>query len=710
MLKMRKRLNQSISLACVVMLTVTLLTVPTQAFTGRDGNEIISCTKLTEPFAILDVASQGGTNFGKYYVQTITGGANFYLYDIDSNSLIATIPFTGDGSAYKNNNANFGTEYYDPADPLPLLYVSSAYDYRIHVFRIYKVGSVWKAAVVQKISYPTINNANGFYSCNVLLDNDNGFLYLTPLSYIFTTLENEQHFYKFKMPKLADGNVELKITDAIDHCSVWDYIHAPQGAIIKDNKVYQLHGVSNAFLRVFDLTQKKYVKTYQLFNYGYNMEPESIGYYNGNFYSMDDSLEVWKISIQEADPIIQDVGTSKTVKLTNWEAGSVNPATGNESTSTKIARMADPVLTLGADKLIIETPKHHKGKTTDGTFYKWRVIWFKGSTCLGLASEQCDFTTFTEFAVPKEADSFRLAIADVYGGKTQSTFPVSKFISDGGMKVKLFTIDDTPNNEGEVIKALNEWEMGSFYADGTENNKTQIARTTDCISTFGANKLTVDMPVHWSGASTPKTYYKWCVQWYNGDICLGLASEQEDFATVAEYVVPENADRFRMKIASVVNGTTETTFPLAKFNANACLNISLSGVSKTTVILSDWEIGSMSPVTGEENTLTRIARTTGYVPVHGASELYIEPLVHYSGQTTAGTYYKWRVIWFNGSTCLGIASEQADFSTETDFLVPANADSFRLMIASVVDGITEDPFPLNTFIANGGIGINLIMS
>ena len=44
--------------------------------------------------------------------------------------------------------------------------------------------------------------------------------------------------------------------------------------------------------------------------------------------------------------------------------------------------------------------------------------WYSGDTCLGLASEQCDFTTFTEFEVPANADSFRMAVAAVYGGKT----------------------------------------------------------------------------------------------------------------------------------------------------------------------------------------------------------------------------------------------------------------------------------------------------
>lgn len=67
-----------------------------------------------------------------------------------------------------------------------------------------------------------------------------------------------------------------------------------------------------------------------------------------------------------------------------------------------------------------------------------------------------------------------------------------------------------------------------------------------------------------------------------------------------------------------------------------------------------------------------------------------------------------RVVWYSGTTCLGIANEQTDFSTETDFVVPDGADNLRLTIASVVNNTTEDPFPIDTFVENGGLKIVLI--
>ena len=703
-----KNLRKTI-IKCVVIINsfflfIISLTCVTYAFQGRYGDQIVSCTKIANSIDTINVAAQGGTNYGRYYVQTITGGENFYLYDLQTNQLIATIPFIGDSiSQYKNNNANFSTEFYTVGDTLPLLYVSSAYDFAIHVFRIYNDDGIWKASVVQKISYPTINNGAGYYSCNMMLDTANGYLYLNPINKQYTELTgNGMHFFKFNMPSLIDGNIELTVNDAIDHYYVADYIHAPQGGLIIGNYLYQLHGVGNAFLRVFDLTQHCYVKTYKLSDFGYNDEPESLGYYNGDFYSMDNPLEVWRIHIEDVNPIVPTSGTYKTMSLTNWVSGSINPDNGNETTSTKIARTNGRYSTLGADKLTVIPSTHYSGSTTDGTYYKWRMIWYSGNTCLGLASEQCDFTTISEFTVPANADSFRIAIASVFGGKTQNTFNTSSFINCGGLTIKLFTADN-----GRINKRIQNWELGSFNADGTETTKTKIARTTGIIPTYGATTLTIDAPVHNSGSTTSTTYYKWCVNWYSGNTCLGLATEQTDFDTVTVYNIPANADHYRLKIASVVNGNTETYFPLSSLISNGGLLVKLGGISASKQTLTNWEIGSFNPDTGVENNLTRIARTTTKISTQSASILHVEPLVHYSGKTTAQTYYKWRIVWFNGSTCLGIAEEQTTFSTVDTFVIPAGADSFRMTIASVVNEVTEDPFPLSVFLENGGISIYL---
>lgn len=708
-MKVEKCFNAVLSIAIIITLCCCL-TVSAFAFSGIDCDEEITCTKLTEPYEVLDVASQGGSNYGRYYIQTITGGAYFYLYDIETNEFLAKIPLNGDGSAYKNNNANFSSEFYCSTDELPLLYVSSAYDYEINVFRFYQENGVWKVMTVQTISYPSINNEAGFFSCNAVLDNANGFLYLTPLSNIYTNLDNTQHFYKFDMPSLQDGNIELTLSDALWHCSVNDYIHAPQGEIIMGNKVYQLYGVGNAFLRVFDLSEERYIKTYKLADFGYNMEPESIGFYNGDFYSMDDSLEVWRISIESAEIQDEIFGTEKENHLTEWELGSVNPTTGGESSSTKIARMSEAALTLGADRLIIETPPHYLDGTRPGSYYKWRVIWFNGSTCLGLAEEQCDFTTFTSFAVPDNADSYRIAIAAVYRGKTQNSFPLSRFLNNGGLTTYLFTENTFVQSQNNLIENINDWEIGSFNADGTENTKTRIARMPECRSTCGADELIIDAPVYYSGLSTNDTFYKWSVQWYSGNTCLGLASEQSNFDTVTHYSIPANADSYRIKIAAVSNGVTVDPFPMSRFISHGGLTLSLCGVSQSISSLSDFEIGSMNPITGIENSLTRIIRSDDLIQIGAASRLYVAPPTHYTGSTTSENYYKWRIVWFDGTTCLGIAPEQTTFSDDTEFVVPEGADRFSINIASVVNGETEDPFPISTFVNAGGIKVHFIYS
>lgn len=563
--------KRTVFVFCVVMLLATLFTVPAQA--SAESTEVAVCTRLTESIATPGIGAQGGAGFGEYYVQTITGGTHFYLYDLDSQELIADIPFEGDGGSYKNNNANFGTEYYDPSDPMPLLYVSSAYDYRIIAFRIYQDEGIWTIEAVQVIEYPTINNNAGFYSCNVLLDNDNGYMYLTPLSKIYSDVNgNVQMFYKFEMPLLSDGDVvSLELSDAVETFSTDDYIFAPQGAIIKENKIYQVHGIGNAFLRVFDLHSKKFVATYKLFDNGYDAEPESITFYNGAFYSFDVYLRLWKIEICEGIPSGAEDGKVKVQELTDWELGSIDLSTGEETVSNKIARTSNRISTLGANKVIIEDPAHYSGDINPGTFYKWRVVWYNGNTCLGMASEQTTFATLTEFSVPHEADSFRLNIASVIRGVTEGTFQLSSF---DGMDVKFFSELDSSNDGNAITRTLTNWELGSISpTTGTENNQVKIARTENCIFTLGAAKVTIDLPVHYTGATTDNTYYKWRIVWFNGDTCLGMASEQTDFAIVSDYTVPENADSFRLTIASVVNGITETVFPLDTFVTNGGITL-----------------------------------------------------------------------------------------------------------------------------------------
>ncbi len=163
-MKMMYKHNSIIRVLCIVcgfVLMCGLLSFNVFALQGRDGDQVISCNKIASGITTVTTAAQGGTNYGRYYIQTITGAAYFYLYDLQTNQLLATIPFSGNGDAFKNNNANFSTEFYSSSDTLPLLYVSSAYDLAIHVFRIYQEDGQWKISLVQTISYPTINNAAG---------------------------------------------------------------------------------------------------------------------------------------------------------------------------------------------------------------------------------------------------------------------------------------------------------------------------------------------------------------------------------------------------------------------------------------------------------------------------------------------------------------------------------------------------------------------
>lgn len=272
-------------------------------------------------FSCRGSSCQGGAVYGQYFVQAEKGDGNpikvwFHIFDLEEGKKIASFSMKGDGGAYKNNNANFGTEFYDDSDPFPLLYISSAYDTRTVVIRIYREDDRWQAQQVQVIDYSQdFCNANGFYSCNVLLDNENGFLYLTPINAEYTTPQcTKQWFYKFRMPKLADGEVvTLSRDNALGQRIETRYDFAPQGGCILNGKVYQVFGYGSSSkpgkLGVFDLASGRYETKINLNILGCDSEPESAGYYNGSIYFITVKGGVYRVTPNDYLPADGQAGT-----------------------------------------------------------------------------------------------------------------------------------------------------------------------------------------------------------------------------------------------------------------------------------------------------------------------------------------------------------------------------------------------------------------
>lgn len=610
---MKKQLFVAAAIIFVLML------IPLRAF-ATDGvaatvetNTIAQVTQLTDRIIPSGKTPQGGSNYGKYFLQTIGGASYFYLYDLDQNELIATIPFTGDGSSYKNNSACFGTEFYDENDILPLVYVSSAYDYRTVAFRIYLENDTWKVMQVQVINYPTMDNDAGYYSCNVALDNENGYMYLTPLKLVATTINgNQQMFFRYTMPSLEDGPV-VELVDSIDAIGSCEdgvtvfkplysvvtnaYTYCPQSALVIGGKFYQIHGntSSHAVISIYDFESETYETPYILFDRGYKLndlhnEPESLGYYNGSFYSFDVYGKLYKIDLINENIQIQAGEHERkiSVKLTNWERGTFNLSTGAESSSTKVLRTPNYISTLGADKLVISPPEHYSSDVSAGTFYKWAIMWYSGTNrigtssvgadpvFLGIGSEQYNFSTHREFDVPDGADGFRIAVASIYRGKTE-VLSAADFVeldialySQWGEEDSLVVLDSSQTVEvGGITKA-----------DGTFYYVAKIVRSANDISVVGYDKVVVQAPLHYTGVTTENSYYKWLIHWYDASgNRIGLAPEQEDYCTVTEFTVPATATCFRFCIASVNEGVTDQTFPLETFFEDGGITLQLCQAS-----------------------------------------------------------------------------------------------------------------------------------
>lgn len=442
---------------------------------------------------IKDQSIQSGAIYGDYFVCTERGAkgndgaytVTFHIYDLKTNQRIATATMSGDYfhgqySQYKNNNSNFSTVFHHESDPFPLLYVSSAYDYRTVAVRIYQDNGVWKAEQMQIFDYyDAMHNDDGFYSCNVLLDNAGGYLYLTPIDQIYTAPADKQWFYKFEMPKYEPGTV-VKITPdmALTERIETEYEYAPQGCFLMDGKIYQAFGLGsakyNGKLGVFDLATGKYEAKINLNRLGCAEEPEACAFYNGSIYICSVKGNIWKITpnayIPPKDVIAQDDMLLNTLLLNtdkDWEVGFLKTPASSQGTflgqeicpNDKILRTG--LLDVqGADYIYIPTPEHFGSEHYSG-YYKWKVHWYGPNAQLGAtteesidfidyAEEQYDFDTTAKFYVPEGARYARICIASVFCGETQKIFQERTFLSDGGLTVCLYN-QDKPSVEKTTL-------------------------------------------------------------------------------------------------------------------------------------------------------------------------------------------------------------------------------------------------------------------
>lgn len=223
------------------------------------------------------MGEQGASAFGDYLFQFLSHEKAVYIYNLKTKSFEEYVTYDLDRTSHCTN-ASFSNVYYDPNDEFPLLYVSgsniSIYNY-VQVFRVEK-NNGFKLTHIQEIILPQSSKKNNLYWQNVVMDNENNFMYV----YAST---NGAQIAKFNIPDYKQPKVTLTDDDILDQYS-FETFRAQQGAVIKNGFLYVTEGIpaqqNLSNLRIIDLVNKKQIYKFDLLSLGFNFETEGLTFYN----------------------------------------------------------------------------------------------------------------------------------------------------------------------------------------------------------------------------------------------------------------------------------------------------------------------------------------------------------------------------------------------------------------------------------------------
>ena len=248
---------------------------------------------------------QGGTTYKNMLFAALNNNSEMLVYDLYTNKQAGSIvvPEIAD---HHNNNINFGSEFYSEDDEFPLLYMSQENNavHKCVVARITRDGATWNYEHVQTITFPTPEE-NGMWWANSYIDPENNYIYLMGYknqSWTDPSNNNSLVSRRWKLPKLSDGDVTLHVTDSTNYQEP-PYWTATQGAIFKEGKLYQVYGTPTykdwIKMRVLDLDNGTVERVLEMYTRGFTTEPEGLGYYNGYFYVIDVSGNIFKLELSE---------------------------------------------------------------------------------------------------------------------------------------------------------------------------------------------------------------------------------------------------------------------------------------------------------------------------------------------------------------------------------------------------------------------------
>lgn len=222
------------------------------------------------------MGEQGASVFGDYLFQFLSHEKAVYIYNLKTKSLEEYVTYDIERGSHCTN-ASFSNVFYDPNDEFPLLYVSGSnigvYNY-IEVFRVER-NNGFKLTHIQEIILPASSEKNNLYWQNVVIDNENNYMYV----YAST---NGAQIAKFNIPDFKQPKITLTDNDILEQYS-FESFRSQQGAVIKNGFLYVIEGIpaqqhiSN--LRIIDLVNKKQLYKFNLLELGFNYETEGLAFY-----------------------------------------------------------------------------------------------------------------------------------------------------------------------------------------------------------------------------------------------------------------------------------------------------------------------------------------------------------------------------------------------------------------------------------------------
>lgn len=224
---------------------------------------------------------QGASCYGDYLFQFQDHNANVYIYNLKNKTFIEKVPMEP-VSLNHCNNVSFSNIFYEKEDEFPLLYVSGSgsgtYN-QAQVYRIFHNDNNFSFEKVQNITFPRGNDTNHMFWTQVMIDNDEGYMYVLSKS-----LKKDDTFIsKFIIPSIENPNVYFIDDDIIEQFEVTNSVHK-QGAVIHNGFLYIMYGVpqwgDTNYFRIIDLINKEDYMTINISEMGFNQEFEGLTVFN----------------------------------------------------------------------------------------------------------------------------------------------------------------------------------------------------------------------------------------------------------------------------------------------------------------------------------------------------------------------------------------------------------------------------------------------